>query len=350
VFMWWWWWWYCRKKKAETMRKKKESMHEKDPARPALYKLLVTTERELKLDQEEYKLLHTSINQVLLQALENYAKALELADGTEEPSSDLGPVFVVVALWFDADNVDKDEVNEVIWNLSQTCPTYKLVPLVYQLLSRLGTGSDSFREALRFLLTRMCRDHPHHTLLQLFALCNGKRVVNEANPSYDHNMALTAKVQAAQKIRKDLIDLGGQLSQLIRNTERLLDGYIELIDVDTKRVRSMDFGTLKSSLKTFQQGFRRCREDEQLSIPCVITLTPPLCPDGHYDPRELVRVQDFEQKIVISDAGVSRPMFVGCRGTDGKTYKQVVKKDEVRQDAIMMQVRGSGWRKRRWWQ
>ncbi|CAM9772898.1 unnamed protein product, partial [Discosporangium mesarthrocarpum] len=53
---------------------------------------------------------------------------------------------------------------------------YKFIPLTYQISSRVGSGDRSFRNCLHGLVLRLCREHPHHSLLQLLALANGENV------------------------------------------------------------------------------------------------------------------------------------------------------------------------------
>lgn len=56
-------------------------------------------------------------------------------------------------------------------------PSYKFIPLTYQISSRVGLGDDgSFRAVVHKLILRLCREHPHHSLLQLLALANGEKV------------------------------------------------------------------------------------------------------------------------------------------------------------------------------
>ncbi|CAM9924376.1 unnamed protein product, partial [Hapterophycus canaliculatus] len=59
----------------------------------------------------------------------------------------------------------------------QQVPSYKFIPLTYQISSRVGsTGDPSFRAYVHRLILRLCREHPHHSLLQLLALANGENV------------------------------------------------------------------------------------------------------------------------------------------------------------------------------
>lgn len=56
-------------------------------------------------------------------------------------------------------------------------PSYKFIPLTYQISSRVGSADDPrFRACVHRLILRLCLEHPHHSLLQLLALANGENV------------------------------------------------------------------------------------------------------------------------------------------------------------------------------
>jgi ataxia telangiectasia mutated family protein len=65
----------------------------------------------------------------------------------------------------------------------RTCPSYKFVPLQYQIISRLGACSNQAEERLSKLITRLCSEHPYHALPQLYAIINerieGSQLVSE---------------------------------------------------------------------------------------------------------------------------------------------------------------------------
>eukprot|EP00959_Pyramimonas_sp_CCMP1952_P338620 7091272-Pyramimonas_sp.AAC.1 len=65
-------------------------------------------------------------------------------------------------------------------------PSYKFIPLIYQLVARMGKesngggtksgGGGGFQGALATLLARVCAEHPYHGLYPVFALKNSDRV------------------------------------------------------------------------------------------------------------------------------------------------------------------------------
>lgn len=107
-------------------------------------------------------------------------------------------VFTVVNLWLT--NNENDAVTTLMCNLIDRVPSYKFVSLSYQILSRLGNEStesrmtspssnqkssrsasnnsnnSSFNALLTKIILKLCSDHPHHTLPQLFALAHERDI------------------------------------------------------------------------------------------------------------------------------------------------------------------------------
>jgi ataxia telangiectasia mutated family protein len=76
--------------------------------------------------------------------------------------------------------------------------------------------------------------------------------------------------------------------------------------------------------------------------PALLTKLPALDPLGRYEEGAVVRLERLEEQFSISDAGLSKPIIMACWGSDGRRYRQVVKRDEMggglRPDAVRMQV------------
>ncbi|KAL3938721.1 MAG: hypothetical protein SGARI_001628 [Bacillariaceae sp.] len=61
--------------------------------------------------------------------------------------------------------------------------------------------------------------------------------------------------------------------------------------------------------------------------------------DGREDPIGGELIQEFDHHLDLTDTGIHRPKIVVCTGSKGGRYRQLVKgDDDLRQDAIMMQV------------
>jgi ataxia telangiectasia mutated family protein len=230
-----------------------------------------------------------------------------------------------------------------------------------QVLSMLGSEHDAFRAALEGLVRRVCSEHPHHTLLQLFGLYHGKRVNAQDKQAYEAIPRLDDKIKAAERVLTRL-KASAPLASLLANVEKLLDGYIALANTNTLALvranctKNVDFTAIpkapavvrsfphilgrSTSTSSSRGSSSSSASSAQLllpsTVPAVLTHWPALDPSGSYP--EVVRVAGFEPRFTLADAGLSRPMIIVCLGSDGKKYRQVLKADDLRPDAVMMQV------------
>lgn len=67
----------------------------------------------------------------------------------------------------------------------QAVPSYKLLPLGYQMVSRLKDEPATFQKVLKKILVRLAVDHPHHMLLHVLSLTH-------AAPSSTRHLAAAA--------------------------------------------------------------------------------------------------------------------------------------------------------------
>ena len=75
--------------------------------------------------------------------------------------------------------------------LIRGCPSFKFVPLQYQIVSRLGSSTSDSQEVLCELISKMCQDHPYHTLPQLLAIINDDQC-NTSKESSDRDRSIYA--------------------------------------------------------------------------------------------------------------------------------------------------------------
>ena len=177
----------------------------------------------------------------------------------------------------------------------------------------------------------------------------------------------TQRSSIAERILCDLRDTrkaGSGLAHIVEDLDSLLKHYITLANVDTeKHVSDLHCGAIRfddipgrNCTEKVPRGtpFHECLR-KMHGKPAVITITPRLQKDGlylhrpyqsrsafasaAYDAESVVHMTEIEDDFNITDSGVSRPKIVKIRGSDGITYKQLVKGgDDVRQDAVMEQV------------
>ncbi|CAI5525823.1 unnamed protein product [Closterium sp. Naga37s-1] len=149
---------------------------------------MMELQKQLSMDDQEANDLQGEHDMYLRAALENYRNCLLAADTFNIKGVTVEVVFRLTALWFTLLNdATADAVNAEMLTTIQTVPSYKFLPLVYQMASRMSErdphGSPplhpetpDFQSVLTTLVKRMADDHPLHTLPVLMALANGNRV------------------------------------------------------------------------------------------------------------------------------------------------------------------------------
>jgi ataxia telangiectasia mutated family protein len=173
-------------------------------------------------------------------ALGAYGRCLTAGD-----EYDLPAVFRIVQMWLSMTD-DRDVVDRVV-PILRLAPSRKFLPLMYQVASRLSAAAagpaaaSGFQASVFELVVRLGREHPHHSLPQVFALRNGARVQGGAAGGLAH-VADADKVLAAQRAL-DAVAAGSPAArELVRQMGVAIDGYIELAAVKVdKHATSMPF-------------------------------------------------------------------------------------------------------------
>jgi ataxia telangiectasia mutated family protein len=318
--------------------------------------LHATLSREVNIDDRELQCIDNSIQRYLRVSFESICTALALA-----PTTMTGVpkhVFQLVSIWFKNCNrkETKDIVNGLLKSNLHQIPSYRLVPLTYQLFSRIDTGtvedgSNGFQDTLREVVVKICSEHPYHGIVQLLALSNGQRIGGGVNGrhanAYLENVG-TAKVDAVNSIIQDLRKRAPDyVNALIDSYQALMISYINLAEFDTSTIQKRI--TKRLSFKQFKLDLDCClsRSPSLTNTPAIVTKPPPIRPDKQYgngidDPIGTERILRFESTFDLTPTGIHRPKIVECIGSKGGRFKQLVKgEDDLRQDAIMQQVFGT---------
>lgn len=293
---------------------------------------IASTRRPVEMDEAEQRLLDQNERQFLRTALLNYSRCLRTGDGY-----DLQVVFRVVQLWLRLGH--DPEVNQLVGAAFQQVPSFKFLPLVYQVASRMSaarTGplvDSGFQANLTSLLVRLGSEHPHHTLYQVFSLKNGNRgrdgkvASARANETFSYAVDLD-KVAAAQDVLSRVAASSPACREIVREMEELIDGYIELAAAPAPSKDAEEMA--------FPGALRRSRQNYE-SLP-VTSVTLPVDPGAHYDPHSFPHFVCFAERIKFV-GGVNKPKIVTVTDSAGGTHRQLVKSgnDDLRQDAVMQQ-------------
>uniref|UniRef100_A0A672H788 non-specific serine/threonine protein kinase n=1 Tax=Salarias fasciatus TaxID=181472 RepID=A0A672H788_SALFA len=292
----------------------------------------VKVRKELELDEQALLNLLTDRLRFLSKAMENYIRCLEL--GEEHDTW----VFRLASIWLE--NKDLKDASDIMKKGVRHIPSYKFLPLMYQLAARMGTKiktanneDTGFHDVLTDLISRASLEHPHHTLFIIFALVNAnkdesfsKSRLSKSSPEQPSPFD-SERSDVARKIISAIREKRGAM---VRDIERLCDAYITLAYMDASKHQAD-----KTIPIPADQPIMNMKDLDEVSIP---TLEIKVDPSGQYE--NLVTVRSFQPHYRLV-GGVNLPKIIDCIGSDGRSRRQLVKgRDDLRQDAVMQQVFG----------
>uniref|UniRef100_A0A8C3RPQ8 non-specific serine/threonine protein kinase n=1 Tax=Chelydra serpentina TaxID=8475 RepID=A0A8C3RPQ8_CHESE len=293
----------------------------------------VKVQRELELDECAIRALSEDRKRFLCKAVENYINCL--LSGEEHDMW----IFRLCSLWLENSGVF--EVNGMMKTDAEKIPSYKFLPLMYQLAARMGTkimGCLGFHEVLNNLISRISLDHPHHTLFIVLALANANKDELLAKPEATRRNRLTKNVpKEISQLDMDRMEAASNIiniiksrrPQMVRGVEALCDAYITLANLDATQCKSQRKGISIPA----GQPITKLKNLEDVVVP---TMEIKVDPTGKYE--NLVTIRSFKPEFRLA-GGLNLPKIIDCIGSDGKERRQLVKgRDDLRQDAVMQQV------------
>lgn len=323
-----------------------QKLKKSNPRKEEVFKHWKTTEHHFSRLEKEYERTNKERNGIkrlvpyyLNNALKAFLSALEMA-GTS--SDDLSShIFRMISLWFSYQNDTANDAvtNDIMEEGLCKLPSFRFITLTNQLFSRIesceGRNDDKFQSTLQHLVFRMCNDHPYHCIAPLIALTNGK---------------VDSKIRGVQQII-DEIDKSGTryVRDLLHSYRILVFAYNDLAHISTKKYQGSNQQKRKkikfSELfpTAAKKSLDRCL-NRLPGVPSIVTCPPVVRPGKDYgggkeDPIGSERITGFESDFAITESGIHRPKIVMCMGSQGGSFRQLVKgEDDIRQDAIMSQV------------
>uniref|UniRef100_A0A3P8UQX8 non-specific serine/threonine protein kinase n=1 Tax=Cynoglossus semilaevis TaxID=244447 RepID=A0A3P8UQX8_CYNSE len=317
--------------KQALLKKAKEEVDLMEERKVNSNRYTIKVKKELDLDEKALSNLHSDRQRFLCKAVENYIHCLE--QGREHDTW----VFRLTSLWLE--NAGVRSVDDMMKRGVKQIPSYKFLPLMYQLAARMGTkmaagpaGDVGFSDVLNDLICRVSMEHPHHTLFIIFALVNANKDEN-----FSRNCSARGAVRQQSPFDLERSDVAQKVisavrkkrGSMIRGIERLCDAYITLAYMDAKRHK-----TEKKAIPIpADQPIMKISDLDEVAIPTVEIKVEP---SGCYD--NVVTVRSFRPHYHLA-GGVNLPKIIDCLGSDGKSRRQLVKgQDDLRQDAVMQQV------------
>jgi serine-protein kinase ATM len=292
----------------------------------------------LNEDKERFEQHNSSRRLFLELAINMYARALAVSDEFDDD----GVIIRLCSLWFA--NFDDARLQERTLRAAlDRVPSRKFVFLAHQLAARLSSPTSSSsssssskgqasssQEALHRLMLRVCRDHPFHSLYQVYCLrpTGGSSSSSSANeqdttrsrrtstrhepPAVQHERAEAAK-SIFDKLRHD------PASQArLDGVEKVCNASLEWASLPIKH--DPRFEKKKGPFAVPEQLMIRRLSSKQVQVP-VITAHTPIDPTTKYE--DCVWIDRFEAMFDTA-GGINLPKIINCYGSDGVKYKQLV--------------------------
>ncbi|KAJ6662351.1 hypothetical protein lerEdw1_012515 [Lerista edwardsae] len=289
----------------------------------------IRVQRELELDERAIRALREDRKRFLCKAVENYISCL--LSGEEH---DIW-IFRLCSLWLE--NSGFSEINAMIQRKAEKIPSYKFLPLMYQLAARMGTKTE-FHQILNNLIARISLDHPHHTLFIILALANANKdeLLSKSEAVRSSRLAKSAPKETSlldmdrMKAASNIIGIiKSKSANMVKNVEDLCDAYIILANMDAN-----PWKTHRRAINIpSDQPITKLKNLDDVVVP---TMEIKVDPSGKYE--NLVTIRSFKPEFRLA-GGVNLPKIIDCVGSDGKERRQLVKgRDDLRQDAVMQQV------------
>ncbi|XP_069136891.1 serine-protein kinase ATM-like isoform X2 [Argopecten irradians] len=301
-------------------------------------KYFIILNKQSKIDQQEIVTLEDDKGRFLVTAVENYIRCLRAGD-----RHDLR-VFRLTSLWFS--NNSSQEINEIIQDGVEDLATYKLLPLMYQLATRMDTRPHKdqcplFQTTLNKVIERTAMDHPHHTLFCILALAHAKKdadIFKDPNKKGKLSRTLSdmareeeGRMEGAKNLVERLKSQKGNKSvaNIVKDMEKLCLAYIELANYPVQKY--------KAETKPIPfPGMLKLPVVKDLCTIAVPTMDIPVDRSGNYP--NITYIHKFQPTFKLA-GGINLPKIISCVGSDGRSYRQLVKgRDDLRQDAVMQQV------------
>jgi ataxia telangiectasia mutated family protein len=219
--------------------------------------------------------------------------------------------------------------------------------------SSLDEDETFFQRILIELIINLTSSHPYHMLPILFAFANSHKdilldnksvtstsVKNTTDAEFKKMIKTEDRVNTANFIIEKVKSNSAILKDIIESMTTLCDSYIELANFNASKQilkNANDSQNTNNSKSIPLAKHLLINKIKNFTILNVITYTLPINKDARYDHNHLVHLVKFEPTFKIAN-GINSPKIIECHGSDGKKYKQLVKKnDDLRQDAVMQQ-------------
>lgn len=229
-------------------------------------------------------------------------------------------------LWFEFD--EHVEVNKVLQGELTTVPSWKFLPWVNQMVSKLSNDNTHFQKCLQAIIKKVVYKLPYDSIYSLMGILFYKRY------PIDFDKSISQKVDVVESILNELssVDGGSFFTSYIKPIQEFCDNCFELANV------KFNSNVKEIALENHKVGHYWLQKLAKNKLPSPTSYTNITCSkDGRLPRPYITKIQDT---ITVTSTGISLPKIVTFYLSDGTRNKMLLKgsNDDLRQDAIMEQV------------
>ncbi len=257
-----------------------------------------------RMDKDELQRLHNSQRFFVRKAMEQYLRCFTACSDFDHYI----PKFC--AIWLKHSR--QPGVNSIVSGLLGVVPSYKFVPLLHQLCSRLSDeGNDDFQSCLGELLSRILNDHPYHAFHQIYSTFTaGEKTA-------------TSRSKVARRIAERMDRTKGNSSvspqELSVRLADLFSSYSELAKLPISKNTHQGNDISLSSYPGLRKFRSKALADMRLPPP---SLEIPISPTNDY--ATVPFVQKYHHSFKIA-GGVNQPKILDSVLSTGKSFRELVK-------------------------
>ena len=314
---------YVDRKRKEVEERTRESYQSYGSHQSTTDKALERAKKVLEEDEHRYDEHIRAQVTFLKQAVSMYSRSLLVSDDFDDDSA-----IRLCSLWFANFDFDKENFQSELAAAVANVPSRKLVVLAHQLTARLGRteamSKSSGQNILQPLLRRMCREHPFHSLYQVFCLQSDGDVSSSSDRRrsgrYSTSMSQVDRSTAAVSLFDQLLSEGDTQGRT-KDIRILCEASLAFANYPLKEQYKSRRPPSSIPIPVAQ----RLRTIQNLRVP-VMTVDTPLDPTSRYD--DCIWVQKYEPQFSTA-GGLNLPKIGICVGSNGKSYKQLVSRIPV---------------------
>ncbi|KAI0954122.1 hypothetical protein AcV7_007443 [Taiwanofungus camphoratus] len=291
-------------------------------------------EKLLNQDKAQFKDHIRTRESFLSVAIDMYSRCLAASDTFDDDSH-----IRLCSLWMA--NFDTSSPKLALSVALDRVPSHKFVFLAHQLTARLSKPKSSQlslnQQCLQTLITRMCREHPFHSLFQVYCLVS-ERATAQPSSAVRRQSGRLEPISA----QADRVTAAGDLFDRLRSDTSFQQRIQDIEYVCNASLQWAKYPIKGRSGKT-PKGPLQIPDDllirtmRNVNVP-VITVQTPVDQTTQY--HNCVWIAYYEASYTLA-GGLNLPKINKCFGSDGQKYKQLFKgegDDDLRQDAVMEQV------------